>query len=72
VVEGRNSCSTGDDAQVFVHGLLDTKCLMKVVNSIKMKPPEVALREVLSVSAVHRRLRRDELSSSCMSLRKSH
>jgi hypothetical protein len=40
VVVGRDYFSVGD-AVVFVRGFLGTKFLMKVVNAIKMKPPEV-------------------------------
>jgi hypothetical protein len=67
VIVGRNS--SAGDAHVSVRGFLDTEFLMKVVNSIKMKPSEVALRDLLSIRAVHRRLGRDELSS-CKSSRK--
>jgi hypothetical protein len=42
---------------------------MEVIKYGKMKPSEVALLELLSIHAVHRRLWQDELSS-CRSLRK--
>jgi hypothetical protein len=61
VVVGRDSFFIGD-VHVSVWGLLDTEFLMKVVNSIKMKPPEVALRELWSIRVLHRRLRWDEMS----------
>jgi hypothetical protein len=60
VVVGHNSLFAGD-AHVTVCGFLDAKFHMKVVKSVKMKPPEVALLELLSICAMHRSLRQDEL-----------
>jgi hypothetical protein len=56
VVIGRSpfsACDVGDS----VRGFLDTEFFMKVVNSIKMKPPKVVLWVLWSIRAVRRRLR---------------
>jgi hypothetical protein len=55
--------SSACDVLVSVRVLSDTEFLMKVVNFFKLSSPEVTLRELWSICAVHRRLRRDELSS---------
>jgi hypothetical protein len=68
MVVGRNSFSAGD-AQVTVRGSLAAESHKKVVKFVKMKSPEVAPLEMLSICAVHRRLRWVELSS-CRSSRK--
>jgi hypothetical protein len=69
VVIGHNSFTAGD-AQVSIRDLLAVESRMMVVKSVKMKPPEVAPLEMLSIRDVHMRLRRVELSS-CRSSRKS-
>jgi hypothetical protein len=66
VIIGHSPFSTGD-AGDSVRGFLDTEFFMKVVNSIKMKPSEVALRVLWSIRAVHRRLRRVGRSSCRLS-----
>jgi hypothetical protein len=58
------------DAQVFVRNFLNVEYHMKVVKSVKMKPLEVALLELLSIHVVHGRPHRDALSS-CRSPSKS-
>jgi hypothetical protein len=55
LVVGHNSFSTGD-AQVTIRAFLDVEFHMKVVKSLKMKPPRVALLDLLSICVVHRRL----------------
>jgi hypothetical protein len=52
-----NSFSAGD-AQVAMRSSLNVEYHMKVVKSIKMKPPHIALVEMLSIRAVHGRLQR--------------
>jgi hypothetical protein len=51
------------DAQVTACSFLNADYRMKVVKSIKMKPYEVVLLELLSIHIVHRSLWQDALSS---------
>jgi hypothetical protein len=53
-----------------MHSFLIVEFHMKVVKSVKMKPPEVALLEMLSFHTVHWSSHWDVLSS-CQSPRKS-
>jgi hypothetical protein len=66
---GRIPLSAGD-AQASTCSFLIVEFHMKVVKSVKMKPPEVALLELLSFHTVHGSPCRDALSS-CRSPRKS-
>jgi hypothetical protein len=66
---GRNPLSAGD-ATTSICSFLIVEFHMKVVKSVKKKPPEVALLELLLFHVVHGSSCRDALSS-CRSPRKS-
>jgi hypothetical protein len=69
VVIGCNPLSVGD-APIFARCFLNAEYHIKVVKSVKMKPPEVTLLQLLSIRVVQRSPRWDALSS-CRSPRKS-